>query len=216
MVCIREPLHQYVPWVCNSCCDETAPRLKFNSKAFLKFLAVHICPHDSTLQQDRAAQPSGRYSTASLRSCALAFVRRPRSSPALHYRRLLPKMLGSRVFRRSSVPHPSSVLSTTDSSQCYRKHHNLKRRHVLGQGGAPLRLPHWRTLPEASAPHAIGHDGRLRRRMPIGHTEQTAHGSFFAADSRVPPALSDDSVRSYNNLYGTNERNGACNRARAH
>jgi hypothetical protein len=43
-----------------SFCDETAPQLDFNSKAFEKFLAVHICPHDSTLQQDRAVQPSGR------------------------------------------------------------------------------------------------------------------------------------------------------------
>jgi hypothetical protein len=51
-----------------------------------------------------------------------------------------PKCSVSRVLRRSSVPHPSSALSTTDSSQCYHKHHNLKRRPGLGHGGAPLRL----------------------------------------------------------------------------
>jgi hypothetical protein len=64
-----------------------------------------------------------------------------------------------------------------------------------------------------SAPHAIGHDGRLRRRMPLGHAARrrmqsrfpTAAFSWQTPESHRPS--SDDAVRSYKNLDGTNERN---------
>jgi hypothetical protein len=80
-------------------------------------------------------------------------------------------MLG--VLRRSSVPHPSSVLSTTDSSQCHRKHHNLKKRHGLGHMG-------WDTVGLLLGSH-IGE----RYQKPLHHMRSVTMGLCAAGGCRL-------------------------------